>query len=277
MLKTAAGVAGAGLIAVGVYFVRPRAAAPPELPHQQALGTIHAAGPPPRPDPGAEPHAMVLPPGGQGSSGKTTTGPGSPSRVGTEPGPAHPGQASAGTSRIGTGSPSRSQGGAETPLGTGSSTTPQAGAGSSSAPPPTGLAPTPAKVEPAPPPPAVAPPADLSNLTAQAVSIARRDGGGVRVTVSFRNGGGTPLSVILDKRSAELSDNQGQRYMVLRSSLPVSGVNPRLDLPAGSTATVQFDFPAFKLGSKKFYLALATDDDRAISLAGSALTLEDPP
>jgi CHAT domain len=277
MLKTAAGVAGAGLIAVGVYFVRPRAAAPPELAHRQALGTSHAAGPPPRPDPGAEPHAMVLPRGGQGSSGKTTAGTGSPSRVGSELGPAHPGQASAGASRIGTGSPSRSQVGTETPLGTGSSTTPQAGAGSSSAPPPTGLAPTPAKVEPAPPPPAVAPPADLSNLSAQTVSIARRDGGGLRVTVSFRNGGGTPLSVILDKRSAELSDNQGQRYMVLRSSLPVSGVNPRLDLPAGGTATVQFDFPAFKLGSKKFYLALATDDDRAISIAGSALTLENPP
>ncbi len=275
MLKTAAGVAGAGLIVVGVYFVRPRAAAPPEVPHQAALDTSHAAGPPRR-EPGTDPHAVVAPPDDRSSPGNTTTGGKSRSHVGAKLDPALPGKEPSATSPIGTGSSDSSRGGISAPHAAGSPSTPQAGAGSSAARPQPDPTSAPAKAEPA-PPPAVAAPADLSNLSAQAVSIVRRDGGGLRVMVSFRNGGAAPLSVILDKRSSELSDNQGQRYVVLRSSLPASGANLRLDLAAGGSATVQFDFPAFKLGSRKFYLALATDDDRAINLAGSALTLEDPP
>ena len=275
VLKTAAGVAGAGLMVVGIYFVMPRAAAPPEVPHQAALDTSHAAGPPRR-EPGAEPHAVGVPPADRSSSRSTTTGGKSPPRVGAKLDLAHPGQVSSATSQIGTGSPDRSHGGISVPHGAGSPTTPPAGAGPSAGSPQPVPPPAAAKADSA-APPAVAAPADLSNLSAQAVAIARRDGGGLRVTVSFRNGGGTALSVILDQRSAELSDNQGQRYMLLRSSLPVSGTNPRLDLAAGGSATVQLDFPAFKLGSKKFYLALATDDDRAVNVAGSALTLEDPP
>lgn len=276
VLKTAAGVAGAGLIVVGIYFVRPRAAALPEIPHQATLDRGHAAGPPRR-EPGAEPPAVVVPPAERSSSRSTTIGGESPSRVGAKLSPAHPSNAPSATSKIGTGSPDPSHGGSSAPLGAGSLATPQAGAGSSAGLPPSDHSTAaPAKAEPA-PPAAVAAPADLSNLSAQAVSIVRRDGGGLRVMVSFRNGGGTPLSVILDKRSAELSDDQGQRYVVLRSSLPASGANLRLDLAAGGSATAQFDFPAFKLGSKKFYLALATDDDRAINLAGSALALEGPP
>jgi hypothetical protein len=277
MLKTAAGVAGAGLIVVGVYFVRPRAAAPPEVPHQAAVDTSHAAGTPRR-EPGADPHAVAVSPGAQGSLGNAATDANSRPHVGTKLDLAHPGQVSSATSQAGTGtgSPDPSHGGTSVPHGAGSPTTPPAGAGPSAGLPQPVPPPAPAKADSA-PPPAVAAPADLSNLSAQAVAIARRDGGGLRVTVSFRNGGGAPLSVILDKRSAELSDNQGQRYEALRSSLPASGANLRLELAAGSSATVQFDFPAFKLGSKKFYLALATDDDRAVNVAGSALTLEDPP
>jgi hypothetical protein len=220
---------------------------------------------------------VVVPPEDRSSSGSTTTGAKRLSHVGAKLEPAHPGQEPSASAQIRTASQDPSHGGISAPLGAGSLTTPQAGAGSSAGlPPPDHPTAAPAKAEPA-PPAVVAAPADLSNLSAQAVSIVRRDGGGLRVMVSFRNGGGAPLSVILDKRSTELSDNQGQRYVVLRSSLPASGASLRLDLAAGASATVQFDFPAFKLGSRKFYLALATDDDRAINLAGSALTLEDPP
>jgi hypothetical protein len=276
VLKTAAGVAGAGLIVVGVYFVRPRAAAPPEVPHQAALDTSHAAGPP-RLESGTDRHAVVVPPDDRGSSGSTSAGAQSLSHAGGKLAPAHPGKGPSASAQVGTASPDPSHGGIAAAHDAGSLTTPQAGTGSPAAlPPPDHPAAAPAKAEPA-PPAAVAAPPDLSNLSAQAVSIVRRDGGGLRVMVSFRNGGGAPLSVILDKRSAELSDNQGQRYVVLRSSLPGSGANLRLDLAAGGSASVQFDFPAFKLGSRKFYLALATDDDRAINLAGAALTLEDPP
>jgi len=275
VLKTAAGVAGAGLIVVGIYFVGPRAAAPPAMPHQAALDASHAAGPPRR-EPGTDPHAVAVSPGGQGSLGNAATDANSRPHVGTKLDLAHPGQVSSATSQVGTGSPDPSHVGISVPHRAGSPTTPPAGAGPSAGLPQPAPPPAPAKADSA-PPPAGAAPADLSNLSAQAVAIARRDGGGLRVTVSFRNGGGTALSVILDQRSAELSDNQGQRYMLLRSSLPVSGTNPRLDLAAGGSATVQLDFPAFKLGSKKFYLALATDDDRAVNVAGSALTLEDPP
>jgi hypothetical protein len=121
-------------------------------------------------------------------------------------------------------------------------------------------------------------PADLSSLSAQAISIARRDGGGLRVTVRFTNGGNTPLSLILDNTSTMLYDDHHQSYRARRSSLPLAGDNPRLDLAAGASLSVQFDFPPYKPGSKTFNLALATAEDyRPINVSGNELTLADAP
>jgi len=119
--------------------------------------------------------------------------------------------------------------------------------------------------------------ADLANLSAQVVSIVRRDEGGLRVTVSFKNGGALPLSTDLDAEGSVLSDNQGQRYSVLDFDLPSSGSNPRLELAAGASSRHTFDFPAPKLGSKQFYLALAAQGGRRLRVSGSPITLEGSP
>ncbi len=111
------------------------------------------------------------------------------------------------------------------------------------------------------------------------MGIARReDTGGLRVTVSFKNGAGLPLSAVFDG-SNSLSDNQGQRYSILDSDLPTDGdsANPRLSLAAGATASHTFDFQAPKLGSQKFYLALTTADGHRVRVAGSPVTLEGSP
>ncbi|HYN22025.1 MAG TPA: CHAT domain-containing protein, partial [Thermoanaerobaculia bacterium] len=100
--------------------------------------------------------------------------------------------------------------------------------------------------------------ADLTSLSAQVISIARREEDGLRVTVSFRNAAALPLSAVLDAESSVLSDDQGQRYSVLDFDLPVADSNPRLDLAAGATSRHTFDFPAPKLGSKEFVLTLWT-------------------
>ena len=138
-----------------------------------------------------------------------------------------------------------------------------------------------------PPPPPVKPPvhetetpapvADLSRLSAQMLSIARRDEGGLRVTVSFKNTGEQPLSAVLDAESSVLTDTQGQRYLILDSDLPAAGSNPRLDLAAGASGSHTFDFPMPKLGSKQFYLALATPEGHRIRVSGSPVTLTGSP
>lgn len=121
-------------------------------------------------------------------------------------------------------------------------------------------------------------PTDLSTLSAQAISITRRDGGGLRVTVRFTNGGSTRLSLILDNPSTKLYDDQHQSYQARHSSLPLAGDNSRLDLAAGASLSAQFDFPPYKPGSKTFELVLATAGDyRPINVSGSALTLADAP
>jgi hypothetical protein len=111
--------------------------------------------------------------------------------------------------------------------------------------------------------------ADLSRLSAQVLSITRRDGDGLTLAVKFKNAGDLPLSVILDAESSILSDDQGQRYSILRSDLP--GSNPQLDLAAGASSSHSFDFQAPKVGSKHFYLALATQDGRRIKVSDLAI------
>ncbi len=122
-----------------------------------------------------------------------------------------------------------------------------------------------------------APTADLSTLSGQMISIARRDEGGLRATVSFKNAGGLPLAVIIDAESSSLSDNQGQRYSILESDLPRSGDNLRLDLAAGASSRRTFDFQVPKLGSTQFYLALTAEGGRPIRISGASMTLEGPP
>ncbi len=112
--------------------------------------------------------------------------------------------------------------------------------------------------------PAVA--ADLSKLSAQLVSITSREEGGLRVTVSLRNGDSRPLSAELDP---DLSDDQGRRYSVL------SG-DTQLDLSPGATSQATFDFPIPKLGSKQFHLALLADG-RRIRVTGSPMAFEGSP
>ena len=115
---------------------------------------------------------------------------------------------------------------------------------------------------------AVARPADLSDLLAQVGGVSRRSQGGLRVTVSFRNTGSVPVSAVLDTDVSVLSDNQGQRYSILDSDLPSSGSNLRLNLAAGATSRHTFDFPAPKLGSNEFWLALSSLDGHRFDLSG---------
>jgi CHAT domain-containing protein len=119
--------------------------------------------------------------------------------------------------------------------------------------------------------------ADLSSLSAQVLSIARRGEGGLRVTVSFKNAAGLPLSVVLDAEGSVLTDDQGGRPAILYSNLPYTGSNPRLDLAPGASSRHTFDFPMPKLGSKQFYLALLTQDGRRVNVSGNPLTLEGSP
>ena len=255
-LMIAASAAGAGLIAGGIYLAIPKSASPPASlaaqPHAGGGSTLTqpVAGIPA--GPGV--HDQVAKPSGPVGKGKTTAGGASPRSP--QPNPKSP------VVGVGT-SPALPQA-APPPAGQGQQTTSPQG--------PQAVTQSPER-KPDPAPPA----ADLSSLSAKAVSIASRDEGGVRVAVTFHNGAGLPLSVILDAEGTELTADLGQRNSVLHSDLPLSGTNPRLDLPAGASATVHFDFPTFKLGSKQFYLALATEDGRRIRVAGSPLTLDGPP
>jgi hypothetical protein len=125
--------------------------------------------------------------------------------------------------------------------------------------------------------PSSAPTADLSKLSAQFLSIARGEEGGLRVTVSFKNTGDLSLSAVLDAQSSALTDNQGQRYSILGSDLSSQGTNPRIALGAGATASHTLDFQAPKLGSKQFYLALSTPEGKRIRVSGFPATLEGSP
>jgi len=119
----------------------------------------------------------------------------------------------------------------------------------------------------------VAPTADLSRLSVDLIGITRRDGGGLRVTASFKNNADSSLQAILDLESSVLTDEQGQRYTVLDSDL--SGSSPRLNLAAGASSRHTFDFQAPKVGSKRFYLTLSTESGRPLKVTGSPITLGD--
>ncbi len=119
--------------------------------------------------------------------------------------------------------------------------------------------------------------ADLSKLSAEVVSLDRREEGGLRLTVRFRNAGERPLGAILDAETPALSDNLGGRYSILESDLPWEGAHLRLDLAAGAAAVHTFDFPVTKLGSNKFYLALQGEDGSRVKVTGSPITFEGPP
>ncbi len=113
-------------------------------------------------------------------------------------------------------------------------------------------------------------PADLSSLSAQAVSITRRDSGGLRVTVRFKNSSDRPLSVALDSESSILSDNQGLPYSIMDSD---TGPDPHFSLAPGSSSEHIFDFQAPKVGSKQFTLALAAEGGRSIKISGALMSL----
>ncbi|MFL6200890.1 MAG: hypothetical protein ACJ76J_17090, partial [Thermoanaerobaculia bacterium] len=132
---------------------------------------------------------------------------------------------------------------------------------------------TPTPAPPAPVEETPAPTADLSSLSARADSITRREEGGLRVTVIFTNQAALPLSAIVDGESSALNDDQGRSYSILGSSLSTW----RIELAPGASARQTFDFPAPKLNSTKFLLALRAQDGGCIRVAGSPLTLEGPP
>jgi hypothetical protein len=120
-----------------------------------------------------------------------------------------------------------------------------------------------------PPAPAPAPSADLSSLSATAMSIIRREEGGLRVTVSFTNNSDRPLAVTLDS-DGSLSDEQGMRYSILESD---TGSDLRFQLAGGATAQHTFDFQAPKLGSQQFNLSLLSQDGHRIKVAKASLRL----
>jgi hypothetical protein len=118
---------------------------------------------------------------------------------------------------------------------------------------------------------------DPSVLTTQAVSIAPRGEGGLRVRVSFTNTSSQPLSLILDAESCDLSDNQGMTYGLRASDLPTKGSGYLLSLPPRAVEIHSFDFPLPKSGSTVFYLALATSEGQRVPLPRSPLKLEGSP
>ena len=122
-----------------------------------------------------------------------------------------------------------------------------------------------------------APAGTLSSITAQALSIARIDGG-LRVTVSFTNAGGGQSVRLSMERSTLLDNNNGLRYSVVDSDLPVSEPDLQLDLPAGSSYRHTFDFQAPKVWSQEVR-SRASDTEEAThqDLSGSSLTLPDSP
>ena len=117
------------------------------------------------------------------------------------------------------------------------------------------------------------PTADLSSLSAQVVSIAQRSGGGLRVTVQFKNASDLPLSVVLDAEYSVLNDDKGESNGILSSNLPKRDSNPRLDLAAGASTTSTFDFPKPLRGSSKFDLNLVSVSGAPIQVGGSPVTL----
>jgi hypothetical protein len=121
-----------------------------------------------------------------------------------------------------------------------------------------------------------APAGDLSSISAQALSIARTDGG-LQVTVRFTNTGGGQSVRLSMERSILLDNNNGLRYSVVDSDLPVSEPDLQLDLPAVSSSFHTFDFQAPKVGAKKLDLTLLTPDGQRIKVSGSSLTLPDSP
>ena len=118
--------------------------------------------------------------------------------------------------------------------------------------------------------------ADFSSLSAEVLSIARREGGGLRATVRFRNSAALPLSAVIDQETSSLS-SQGRPYSIMDSSLPVLGSNWRLDLPASSTTVRTFDFGEPTLNSNEFLLTLKDLDGRRVKMSGSSVTLEGSP
>ncbi len=125
------------------------------------------------------------------------------------------------------------------------------------------------------PPPAAT--ADLSSLSAQLVSIAPRSGGGLQVTVRFKNSSDLPLSVVLDADYSVLNDDKGESNGILGSSLPKKDSNPRLDLAAGASTTSTFNYPKPLRGASKFYLNLLSASGASIQVEGSPVTLPNSP
>lgn len=144
----------------------------------------------------------------------------------------------------------------------------------SSVPPP---APTPIDDSPGEVTEAITSTADLSSLSAELLSIVRKDEGGLHVTVRFTNAASLPLSAILDGESSLLSPDKGAPAPILDSNLPASGSNWRLDLAADHSATHSFDFPAPILGSKDFRLTIQTENGDRVKMIGSSKTVEGSP
>jgi hypothetical protein len=120
------------------------------------------------------------------------------------------------------------------------------------------------------PVPVPTPSADLSKLAVQVVSISRRDEGGLRVTVSFKDTAGVPMSVALDPENSVLSDEHGNPYTILDSD---TGSDPNFHLAAGESSQHTFDFQAPKLGSQQFTLSLLAKDGSRIKVAGASVRL----
>jgi CHAT domain len=245
MRKLAVGVAGAGLLAAGTgyLYVMPRRSQTPPATYTLVPRAGEQAGP------------------DGGKSSERQASPGRPTRLGAPKdihGANGPGRtakagarqdASRGATYPVNGSqsgeqPARSQAGQEAPL-----------------------------QQPSRRPTGAVPPADISNLSAQMIGITRGDRGRLHVKVSFHNGGGLPLAVLLNPENVVLSDDQGRRYDVQLTDLPAAGSHRRLDLQAGASKTAYFDFPMPKLGSTSFSIELATADGQQLQVSGAPLTL----
>jgi hypothetical protein len=124
--------------------------------------------------------------------------------------------------------------------------------------------------------PPSAPAANLSSLSAQLVSLVRREEGGLQATVRFKNNSDRPMSVLLDTQQSILGNDQGRGDSIVGSSLP-GDASLHLDLAAGASSSQTFDFPVPKLHSKVFNLALLTADGQNIKVTDRSKTLEGPP
>lgn len=130
---------------------------------------------------------------------------------------------------------------------------------------------------PEPPPVEPATSSDPSALATQVLYLGRNAKGGLRLTVRLQNTAAQALDLVLDGDTTTLSDEQGQTYSLLRSSLPEAGSGYRVQLAPGAQVEASLEFQIPKLGSTRFVATLTTASGVTLDATGTTQTLTGSP